>query len=84
MDNLYIEPAINKFLELRNKNIAKKPATSELIDWIACLAHKDLLKEDLIKWRNADPVYKQKIIETLGILAKSKSDFETLSTEIGG
>ena len=27
LDNLFIEPAISKFLELRNKNIAKKPAT---------------------------------------------------------
>ncbi len=84
LENLYIEPAITKFLELRNKNIAKKPATSELIDWIACLAHKDLLKDDLVKWRSADTAYKQKITETLGILAKSKTDFETLSSEIGG
>ena len=84
MDNMYVEPAISRFLELRNKNIAKKPATSELIDWIACLAHKDLLKDDLLKWRSADAAYKQKIVETLGILAKSKTDFETLSTEIGG
>ena len=84
MDSAYLETAISKFLELRNKNIAKKPATSELIDWIACLNYKGLLNEDLSKWRSAEQGYKKKLTETLGILAKSKTDFETLSTEIAG
>jgi len=55
-----------------------------MIDWIACLDYKGLLNDDLSKWRNADPGYKKKVIETLGIIAKTKTDFETLSAEIGG
>ncbi len=84
LDNSYLEAAISKFLELRNKNIAKKPATSELIDWILCLYHNGLLNDNLPKWRNADSGYKQKLIDTLGIIAKSKTDFEILSKEIAG
>lgn len=83
-DNKYIDSAIARFLELRKNNISKKPATSELIDWIACLQHKELLNENLSNWKTADKEYKQKLLDTLGILAKSKVDFETLSQTIAG
>jgi MoxR-like ATPase len=84
LENEYIGAAITRFLELRKNNITKRPATSELIDWIACLQHRELLNEKLNGWKQADAEYKQKIIETLGILAKSKVDFETLSQTIAG
>lgn len=84
LENPYIEKAIIKFLELRNKNISKRPATSELIDWIACLAQNGLLTDDISKWRNADEAYRQKLVDTFGIIAKSKTDFDTLSKEISG
>lgn len=84
LENDFLETAIEKFLSFRNKNIVKKPATSELIDWIACLQQKNLLQSKLSDWRNADADYKQRLIETLGIIAKSKQDFETVSKEIGG
>lgn len=84
LENPHIETAIMRFLELRGNNIAKKPATSELIDWIACLQHRQLLNGQLADWKAADPQYKQQVLETLGILAKSKPDFEALSQTIAG
>lgn len=78
----HFETAIARFTELRQKNLIKRPATSELIDWIACLQKKKLLTNDMNNWRYADAGFKQKLIETLGIIAKSKSDFETIRKEI--
>lgn len=84
-DNPFFEAAIGMFLEMRNKkNINKPPATSELIDWISCLKEKDLLKNDLNNWKNADADYKKKIAATLGIIAKTKTDFDTLRKDIEG
>lgn len=77
-DNKNFETAIDTFWELRNKNLVKKPATSELIDWIACLQDNKLLNDKLSNWRNAESDYKKKIKESFCILAKSKNDFETL------
>ena len=48
------------------------------------LQYKNLLNSDMANWRNADAEYKQKLIETLGIITKSKADFETISKEISG
>ena len=83
-DNPHYETVINKFSELRQKNLVKKPATSELIDWIACLQQRHLLNDKLANWKSADAEYKNRIIETLGIITKSKTDFETVSKEISG
>ena len=81
----FFESAITMFLEMRNKkNINKQPATSELIDWITCLKEKDLLNDKLKNWPNADKGYKKKIADTLGIIAKTKTDFETLRKDIEG
>jgi len=82
--NPHFESVIERFAELRQKNLVKKPATSELIEWIACLQYKNLLNSNMGNWRNADEEYKQKLIETLGIISKSKADFETISKEIIG
>jgi MoxR-like ATPase len=78
-ENEYFATAIAKFLDLRKNNISKKPATSELIDWIACLQHKELLNEKLTQWKEADKEYREQVLATLGILAKSKVDYDTLS-----
>jgi len=83
-NNAYFEAVIERFTELRQKNLSKKPATSELIDWIACLQQKNLLNSNMANWKNADEEYKRKLIETLGIITKSKSDFETVSKVISG
>jgi len=83
-NNAHFEAVIERFTELRQKNLSKKPATSELIDWIACLQQKNLLNSNMANWKNADDEYKQKLIETLGIITKSKSDFETVSKVISG
>jgi len=42
-----------------------------------------LLNNSFSDWRKADGLYKEKILNTLSILAKSKADFETVSKEIG-
>lgn len=83
-NNAYFEDAVNMFIEIRKKNINKLPATSELIDWIACLEEKGLLNEKLQQWKNADAAYREKIRATLGVIAKTRTDFETLSKEIEG
>jgi MoxR-like ATPase len=83
-NNAHLESVIERFTELRQKNLSKKPATSELIDWIACLQQKNLLNSNMANWKHADDEYKKKLIETLGIITKSKSDFETVSKAISG
>jgi MoxR-like ATPase len=84
-DNPFFMTAIKKFLEIRAiKNINKQPATSELIDWITCLKERDLLNSNLENLKNADVQYRKKIADTLGIIAKTKTDFETIRKEIEG
>jgi MoxR-like ATPase len=83
-DNPFFETVIERFTELRQKNLVKKPATSELIDWIACLQQKRLLNSNMANWKSADAEYKTKLIETLGIITKSQADFDTVRKEIGG
>jgi len=75
---------VDMFTEIRKKNINKVPATSELIDWIACLEERGLLTEKLKNWKNAEATYREKIGATLGIIAKTKTDFETLRKVIEG
>lgn len=82
MEHAYFQAAIQRFTEIRQQNIQKKPATSELIDWIARLEKKQLLNSNMENWNTASPEYKDAIIETLGIITKSKADFETISREI--
>jgi MoxR-like ATPase len=82
-ENVYFADAIDLFLKFRNKkSINKPPATSELIDWVSCLLNKNLLTADLKDWENAGSDYRKKIAETLGIIAKNKSDFENLQKDI--
>ena len=84
-ENPLFADAINMFLEFRNKkNINKPPATSELIDWISCLDENKLLNESLKDWKNATPKYRKQIESTLGVIAKNKSDYETLKKDLGG
>lgn len=84
-DGLPFNHAIDMFLRFRNmKSINKAPATSELIDWISCLKENDLLNSDLGNWENAASEYREKIVKTLGVIAKNKTDFESLKKEIEG
>jgi len=82
--NEHFETVIERFTELRNKNLVKKPATAELIDWIACLQQKRLLNSNMTNWKGADDEYKTKLVETLGIITKSQVDFDTVRKEILG
>lgn len=84
LNDPHLEAAITQFSELRQMNLLKKPSTSELIDWIACLHQRRLLGSSLSNWQYADTEYKQRLVETLGIICKSKTDFETISREILG
>ena len=81
-EHTYFKAAIKKFTEIREKNIQKKPATSELIDWIARLQKKELLTEHLDQWQMAPPAYKDAVTDTLGIIIKSKADFDAVSNEL--
>jgi MoxR-like ATPase len=84
-ENPFFETAISLFLDIRTKkNINKQPATSELIDWITCLKERELLSTQLQNLKNADSNYRRQIADTLGIIAKTKTDFETLKKEIEG
>ena len=84
-DDLPFGHAIDMFLQFRNmKNINKPPATSELVDWISCLKENKLLDSDLGSWQNATPESREKIIKTLGVIAKNKADFKSLKDEIAG
>jgi MoxR-like ATPase len=84
-ENPFFETAISLFLDIRTKkNINKQPATSELIDWITCLKERELLSTQLQNLKNADSSYRKQIADTLGIIAKTKTDFETLKKEIEG
>jgi MoxR-like ATPase len=83
--DVFLDAAINMFLEIRNnKNINKQPATSELIDWISCLIDRKLMNGNLQNWEKADTDYRKKIADTLGIIAKTKSDFDILRKGIEG
>jgi MoxR-like ATPase len=84
LEGIAIEPAIDLFIEIRKANMAKPPATSELIDWVACLHQKELLRNDLANWANADVDYRRKLASTLGIIAKNKADAEILKKKIEG
>jgi MoxR-like ATPase len=84
-ENPFFETAISLFLDIRTrKNINKQPATSELIDWITCLKERELLSTQLQNLKNADSSYRKQIADTLGIIAKTKTDFETLKKDIEG
>ena len=83
-DNPFYSDAINLFVEIRNlRELNKKPATSELIDWIACLVSKELMTSDLKDLKNASPEYLRKLEETLGVIAKSKYDSNSIKRKIG-
>lgn len=84
LGDIDIVPAIDLFMDIRKANIAKQPATSELIDWIACLHQKELLGDGLANWSTADANYRRRLSSTLGIIAKNKADAEILKRKIEG
>jgi MoxR-like ATPase len=84
MENTYLEMAIEKFFEIRKANLAKQPATSELIDWIACLHQQELLNGQLENWGQGNSDYVKRLTGTLGIITKTRPDFETLKKKIEG
>jgi MoxR-like ATPase len=84
LEGVDLSPAVDLFLEIRKTNLAKLPATSELIDWIACLHANGLLNHTLANWQGAEPGYRNRLVGTLGIIAKTKTDFETLKKKIEG
>ncbi|MDP9078848.1 MAG: MoxR family ATPase [Bacteroidota bacterium] len=80
-----LENAIAAFLLLRdNEALNKRPATSELIDWIVCLKEKQLLEVVTGDLKDIDPAYRDILRETVGVLGKSRSDNEILSRKISG
>ena len=75
----FIADAVELFLEIRKLNTEKKPATSELIDWIKCLKEKGLLNEQLKNIKNGTSEQRQEVNNTISSLAKSKADVDAIS-----
>ncbi|MEM7086117.1 MAG: MoxR family ATPase [Bacteroidota bacterium] len=81
------DPGFTKAIELFERfrsltNIGKPPATSELIDWISCLMEEKLLEKELGELPTASKKYREKLKDTLGVIAKNKADFDILNREI--
>ena len=70
-----ISHAIKKFQEYRNQVINKKPATSELLDWISVLKHYGILNEDVFT-SSANGETAEKYRASLNVLFKHKEDMD--------
>lgn len=70
-----ISNAIKKFQEYRNQAINKKPATSELLDWISVLQHYGILNNDIFT-ASANGEAAEKYRASLNVLFKHKEDIE--------
>jgi MoxR-like ATPase len=62
--------AINRFIEIRNTCMDKKPATAELINWVRYLSNNRF---------NFEQVDQETIINSLGIIVKSKNDLNLVN-----
>jgi MoxR-like ATPase len=71
-----LSKVIKLFFQMRQDAISKPPATSELIDWIVCLKHNELLTKDIDNWKTADPAYREKLKSSLAAVVKSKADLD--------
>lgn len=65
------EVAIGRFLELRARDIRKKPATAELLLWFAVLSAKGVVDKDLLRGPLAD-------LPALSALVKDLDDLQLL------
>ncbi len=64
LDQILVEAAMNRFYQIREqRNLRKRPATSELLDWLRILVHTGIEKADL-----------DKSIPNLGALLKNEGD----------
>lgn len=68
-----LESALRRFYEIRDMALLrKKPATSELLDWLQILLHKGIESESL-----------KKSVPALGVLLKNASDIEAAAKVLG-
>lgn len=72
-----LDKMILKFLEIRKKGMRKSPATAELINWVRILNHREI---DMDKAALGDEEMKQKLLDTLPILAKNREDYDKVKT----
>lgn len=71
-----LDAYIAKFVEMRNMNLKKKPATAELISWLF------LLKDDILKQCTLAQLSEPKRVASLSILAKHPDDLVRLRGEV--
>ncbi len=64
-----------KFQEYRNQAINKKPATSELLDWISVLKHYGILNNEIFT-TSANGEAAEKYRASLNVLFKHKEDMD--------
>jgi MoxR-like ATPase len=70
-----ISNAIKKFQEYRNQAINKKPATSELLDWISVLKHYGILNKEMFT-NSPNGETAEKYRASLNVLFKHKEDMD--------
>jgi MoxR-like ATPase len=70
-----ISNAIKKFQDYRNQAINKKPATSELLDWISVLKHYGILNNDVFT-ATTNGEASEKYRASLNVLFKHKEDMD--------
>ena len=72
-----LDSALDFFLDLKELKLRRMPATAELLDWLQTLK---TLQKDLDQPLQAVP--QEKLRQSLGLLAKTREDLETLSRHV--
>jgi MoxR-like ATPase len=71
--------AIEKFTEVRNTSVNKKPATSEFLDWINVLKEFKLLSDNAFPSRSGQKDLYNKFRASMNVLIKSKDDIDKIN-----
>lgn len=71
-----LDKMVAKFIEIRNLNLRKPPATAELVRWIEILEKRNI---DWEKLEAGDQAMRNILISTYPVLAKNTDDLEKIS-----
>jgi hypothetical protein len=71
--------AIEKFTEVRNTSVNKKPATSEFLDWINVLKEFKLLSDNAFPTKTGQKDQYNKFRASMNVLIKSKDDIDKIN-----
>ena len=70
--------AVQRFLQLRDRDLRKIPATGELLQWLQVLSHAYGTKPEELHQRLSDP-HKLRKLPYLGVLLKDHQDMDELT-----